>query len=149
MTIRYHYGHLSNELDKIQNLHTLSCLRNPLTEGSKGAQTTWPLIVAKTGQLKALNKCEILSEERWESELDYQITFGNEWKKIDRHQNPEKNRTNEEFLTAHPRYQLLCCKRKIKYANQHDQKILKINCPASGYDYSHCSFILCKMEIVY
>ena len=48
-----------NELDKLQSLHALSCSRNPLTQGSKEAQTTRQLIIAKIGQLKTLNKCEV------------------------------------------------------------------------------------------
>ncbi|XP_029787412.1 tubulin-specific chaperone E isoform X2 [Suricata suricatta] len=98
-----------NELDKLQSLHALSCLRNPLTEGdSGGAQTTRQFIIAKISQLKTLNKCEILSEERRGAELDYRKAFGNEWKKAGGHQDPDKNRPNEEFLAAHPRYHSLC-----------------------------------------
>ncbi|XP_007936661.1 tubulin-specific chaperone E [Orycteropus afer afer] len=98
-----------NELDKLQSLHSLSCLRNPLTEGNN-AETTRQLIIAKIGQLKTLNRCEVPPEERHGSELDYWKAFGNEWKKAGGHQDPEKNRPNEEFRAAHPRYQLLCLK---------------------------------------
>lgn len=48
-----------NELDKLPSLQALSCSRNPLTEGSKAAHTTRGLIIAKIGQLKTLNKCEV------------------------------------------------------------------------------------------
>ncbi|XP_047376556.1 tubulin-specific chaperone E isoform X4 [Sciurus carolinensis] len=143
-----------NELDKLQSLRALSCLRNPLTEGSKEAQTTRQLIIAKIGQLKTLNKCEILPEERRGAELDYRKAFGNEWKKAGGHQDPEKNRPNEEFLAAHPRYQLLCHKYgapedgelkvqqpfmlknqlltlKIKYPNHLEQKVLEKQLPGS------------------
>ncbi|KAM4813897.1 tubulin-specific chaperone E isoform X1 [Urocitellus parryii] len=143
-----------NELNKLQSLRALSCLRNPLTEGSKEAQTTRQLIIAKIGQLKTLNKCEILPEERRGAELDYRKAFGNEWKKAGGHQDPEKNRPNEEFLAAHPRYQLLCHKYgapedgelkvqqpfmlknqlltlKIKYPNQLEQKVLEKQLPGS------------------
>uniref|UniRef100_A0ABI7Z5K9 Tubulin-specific chaperone E n=1 Tax=Felis catus TaxID=9685 RepID=A0ABI7Z5K9_FELCA len=97
-----------NELDKLQSLRALSCVRNPLTEGGSGPQTTRQFIIAKIGQLKTLNKCEILPEERRGAELDYRKAFGNEWKKAGGHQDPDKNRPNEEFLAAHPRYQSLC-----------------------------------------
>ncbi|XP_034864387.1 tubulin-specific chaperone E isoform X3 [Mirounga leonina] len=143
-----------NELDKLQSLHALSCIRNPLTEGSKEAKTTRQLIIAKIGQLKTLNKCEILPEERRGAELDYRKAFGNEWKKAGGHQDPDKNRPHEEFLEAHPRYQLLCLKYgapedgelqtqqpfllknqlltlKIKYPNQVDQRVLEKQLPDS------------------
>ncbi|XP_060262711.1 tubulin-specific chaperone E isoform X1 [Ovis aries] len=97
-----------NELDKLQSLHALSCTRNPLTEGSKDAQTTRQFIIARIGQLRTLNKCAVEPEERRGAELDYRKAFGNEWKKAGGHQDPEKNRPNEEFLAAHPRYQALC-----------------------------------------
>uniref|UniRef100_A0A8D1SZ71 Tubulin-specific chaperone E n=1 Tax=Sus scrofa TaxID=9823 RepID=A0A8D1SZ71_PIG len=100
-----------NELDKLQSLHALSCARNPLTEeGSKDAQTTRQFIIAKIGQLRTLNKCVIQPEERRGAELDYRKAFGNEWKKAGGHQDPDKDRPNEEFLAAHPRYQSLCLK---------------------------------------
>uniref|UniRef100_A0A673TI65 Tubulin-specific chaperone E n=1 Tax=Suricata suricatta TaxID=37032 RepID=A0A673TI65_SURSU len=144
-----------NELDKLQSLHALSCLRNPLTEGdSGGAQTTRQFIIAKISQLKTLNKCEILSEERRGAELDYRKAFGNEWKKAGGHQDPDKNRPNEEFLAAHPRYHSLCLKYgapedgelqtqqpfllknqlltlQIKYPNQVDQKVTEKQLPDS------------------
>ncbi|XP_053460104.1 tubulin-specific chaperone E isoform X2 [Nycticebus coucang] len=143
-----------NELDKLPCLHALSCVRNPLTEGDKTTQTTRQLIIAKIGQLKTLNKCEILPEERHGAELDYRKAFGNEWRKAGGHQDPDKNRPNEEFLAAHPRYQLLCLKYgapedeelkkqqpfmlknhlltlKIKCPNQLDQKVLQKQLPDS------------------
>ncbi|XP_075851595.1 tubulin-specific chaperone E isoform X2 [Microcebus murinus] len=143
-----------NELDKLQSLHALSCIRNPLTEGDKAAQTTRQLIIAKIGQLRTLNKCEILPEERRGAELDYRKAFGNEWKKAGGHQDPDRNRPDEEFLAAHPRYQLLCLKYgapedgelkiqqpfmlknqlltlKIKCPNQLDQKVLEKQLPDS------------------
>lgn len=97
-----------NELDKLPSLKALSCVRNPLTEGEKEAETTRQLIIAKIGQLKILNRCEILPEERRGAELDYRKAFGSEWKKAGGHQDPDKNRPKAEFLEAHPRYQLLC-----------------------------------------
>lgn len=143
-----------NELDKLQSLHSLSCMRNPLTEEGKTSETTRQYIIAKIGQLKTLNKCEILPEERRGAELDYRKNFGNEWKKAGGHQNPEINRPNEEFLVAHPRYQLLCLKYgapedgelntpqpfllknklltlKIKYPNQLDQSDIERQLPDS------------------
>ncbi|XP_045639678.1 tubulin-specific chaperone E isoform X2 [Ursus americanus] len=143
-----------NELDKLPSLQALSCIRNPLTEGSKEAQTTRQLIIARIGQLKTLNKCEILPEERRGAELDYRKAFGNEWKAAGGHQDPDKNRPHEQFLAAHPRYQLLCLKYgapedgelklhqpfllknqlltlKIKYPNQVDQKVLEKQLPDS------------------
>ncbi|XP_059253262.1 tubulin-specific chaperone E isoform X1 [Mustela nigripes] len=97
-----------NELDKLPSLQALSCSRNPLTEGSKAAHTTRGLIIAKIGQLKTLNKCEIPPEERRGAELDYRKAFGNEWKAAGGHQDPDRNRPHAEFLAAHPRYQSLC-----------------------------------------
>ncbi|XP_051676688.1 tubulin-specific chaperone E isoform X2 [Oryctolagus cuniculus] len=102
-----------NELEKLQRLQALSCLRNPLTAASpdsKEAQTTRQLIIAKIGQLKTLNKCEVLPEERRGAELDYRKAFGSDWKKAGGHQDPDKNRPSEDFLAAHPRFQLLCLK---------------------------------------
>ncbi|EHB12609.1 Tubulin-specific chaperone E [Heterocephalus glaber] len=113
-----------NELDKLQSLHTLSCLRNPLNEGSRKAQVTRQFIIAKISQLKTLNRCEILPEERRGAELDYQKAFGNEWKKAGGHQDPDKNRPNEDFVAAHPRYQFLC----HKYGAPEDEE-LKIQQP--------------------
>ncbi|XP_007170829.1 tubulin-specific chaperone E isoform X1 [Balaenoptera acutorostrata] len=143
-----------NELDKLQSLHTLSCARNPLTESSKDAQTTRQFIIARIGQLRTLNKCAIQREERRGAELDYRKAFGNEWKKAGGHQDPDKNRPNEEFLAAHPRYQSLCLKYgapedgelkvqqpfllknqlltlKIKHPNQLDQKVIEKRLPES------------------
>ncbi|XP_001368852.2 tubulin-specific chaperone E isoform X1 [Monodelphis domestica] len=99
-----------NELDKLKSLQSLSCTHNPLTEGNKDLQTIRQLIIAKIGQLKILNKCEILPEERRGAELDYRKTFGSEWKKAGGHQDPDKNKPNNEFIIAHPRYQLFCLK---------------------------------------
>ncbi|XP_067567151.1 tubulin-specific chaperone E isoform X3 [Pseudorca crassidens] len=143
-----------NELDKLQSLHALSCTRNPLTESSKDAQTTRQFIIARIGQLRTLNKCAIQREERRGAELDYRKAFGNEWKKAGGHQDPDKNRPNEEFLAAHPRYQSLCLKYgapedgelkvqqpfllknqlltlKIKHPNQLDQKVIEKQLPES------------------
>uniref|UniRef100_A0A9L0RU93 Tubulin folding cofactor E n=1 Tax=Equus caballus TaxID=9796 RepID=A0A9L0RU93_HORSE len=143
-----------NELDKLQSLDTLSCVRNPLTAGSKDSQTTRQFIIARIGQLKTLDRCQILPEERRGAELDYRKAFGNEWKKAGGHQNPDKNRPNEEFLAAHPRYQFLCQKYgapedgelktqqpfilknqlltlKIRYPDQLDQKVLEKQLPDS------------------
>ncbi|XP_055002689.1 tubulin-specific chaperone E isoform X2 [Sorex araneus] len=140
-----------NELDKLQSLHSLSCMRNPLTEEGK-KESSRQLIIAKIGQLKTLNRCEILPEERRGAELDYRKNFGNEWKKAGGHQDPEKNRPSEEFLAAHPRYELLCLKYgapedgelktqqplllknqlltlKIKFPNQLDQKDIEKQLP--------------------
>lgn len=47
-----------NELDKLESLQALSCLRNPLTAGSR-AETTRQFIIAKIGQLEMLNKCQV------------------------------------------------------------------------------------------
>lgn len=129
-------------------------MRNPLTAGSKDSQTTRQFIIARIGQLKTLDRCQILPEERRGAELDYRKAFGNEWKKAGGHQNPDKNRPNEEFLAAHPRYQFLCQKYgapedgelktqqpfilknqlltlKIRYPDQLDQKVLEKQLPDS------------------
>lgn len=139
-----------NELDKLQSLQALSCARNPLTKGDKAEE----IIIAKIGQLKTLNRCQILPEERRSAELDYRKAFGNEWRKAGGHPDPDKNRPNAEFLSAHPRYQLLCCKYgapedeelktqqpfmlknqlltlKIKCSNQPEQQILEKQLPDS------------------
>ncbi|XP_003267329.1 tubulin-specific chaperone E isoform X1 [Nomascus leucogenys] len=143
-----------NELDKLPSLRALSCLRNPLTKENKEAETARLLIIASIGQLETLNKCEILPEERRRAELDYRKAFGNEWKQAGGHKDPDKNRLSEEFLIAHPRYQLLCLKYgapedwelktqqpfmlknqlltlKIKYPHQLDQKVLEKQLPGS------------------
>ncbi|XP_010620278.1 tubulin-specific chaperone E isoform X2 [Fukomys damarensis] len=143
-----------NELDKLQSLHTLSCQRNPLTEGNKKAQITRQFIIARISQLKTLNRCEILPEERRGAELDYQKAFGNEWIKAGGHQDPDKNRPNEDFVAAHPRYQFLCQKYgapedgelkiqqpcilknqlltlRIKCPNQLEQKVIEKQLPDS------------------
>lgn len=46
-----------NELDKLQSLQALSCARNPLTKGDKAEE----IIIAKIGQLKTLNRCQVNS----------------------------------------------------------------------------------------
>uniref|UniRef100_A0A8I5NDX5 Tubulin-specific chaperone E n=1 Tax=Papio anubis TaxID=9555 RepID=A0A8I5NDX5_PAPAN len=143
-----------NELDKLPSLRALSCLRNPLTKEDKEANMTRQLIIASIGQLKTLNKCEILPKERRTAELDYRKAFGNEWKQAGGHQDPDKNRLSEEFLRAHRRYQFLCLKYgapedwelktqqpfmlknqlltlKIKYPDQLDQKVLEKQLPGS------------------
>ncbi|ELK05100.1 tubulin-specific chaperone E [Pteropus alecto] len=127
-----------NELDKLESLQALSCLRNPLTAGSR-AETTRQFIIAKIGQLEMLNKCQILPEERRGAELDYRKAFGPEWRKAGGHQDPDRNRPSGEFRAAHPRYQLLC----LKYGAPEDGELktqqpfllknqlltLKIKCP--------------------
>nr|KAF6280054.1 tubulin folding cofactor E [Myotis myotis] len=127
-----------NELDKLQSLHSLSCLRNPLTVGSE-AKTHLQFIIAKIGQLRTLNRCEIRPEERRGAELDYRKAFGKEWKEAGGHQDPDQDRPSEAFLAAHPRYQALC----RKYGAPEDGELktqqpfllknqlltLKINCP--------------------
>ncbi|XP_048223673.1 tubulin-specific chaperone E [Perognathus longimembris pacificus] len=143
-----------NELEKLRRLHTLSCIRNPLTQGGKEAQTTRQFIIARLGQLQTLNKCQILPEERRGAELDYLKAFGQAWKKAGGHQDADKNRPDQEFLAAHPRYQLLCDKYgapedgevsvqqpfmlknqlltlKIKYPSQLEQKVLEKQLPDS------------------
>ncbi|XP_074846244.1 tubulin-specific chaperone E isoform X2 [Carettochelys insculpta] len=99
-----------NELDKLQCLQSLQCQNNPLMGTEKNLETVRQLIIAKIGQLKFLNKSEIFPDERKGAELDYRKLFGNEWLAAGGNQNPDKNRPNEEFLAAHPRYQLLCLK---------------------------------------
>lgn len=139
-----------NELDKLQSLQSLSCTRNPLCEVDKAED----IIIAKIAQLKTLNRCQIFPEERRGAELDYRRTFGIEWKRAGGHPDPDKNRPNAEFISAHPRYQLLCCKYgapedeelkteqpfmlknqlltlKIKCSNQHEQKVLEKQLPDS------------------
>ncbi|XP_077669558.1 tubulin-specific chaperone E isoform X2 [Eretmochelys imbricata] len=99
-----------NELDKLQCLQSLHCQNNPLMGTEKNPETVRQLIIAKIGQLKVLNKSEIFPDERKGAELDYRKMFGNDWITAGGNQNPDKDRPNEEFLAAHPRYQLLCLK---------------------------------------
>ncbi|XP_004578580.1 tubulin-specific chaperone E [Ochotona princeps] len=145
-----------NELDKLQSLHTLSCMRIPVVgvPDSKAAQTARQFIIAKIGQLKMLNRQEIEPGERHGAELDYRKAFGNDWKKAGGHQDPDKNRPSRDFIAAHPRYQLLCLKYgapedeelqtqqpfvikkqlltlKIKYLNEVGQQVLEKQLPDS------------------
>ncbi|KAF6073714.1 tubulin folding cofactor E [Phyllostomus discolor] len=62
-----------NELDKLQSLRSLSCRRNPLTEGN-GEQTAYRFIIAKIGQLQTLNKCQVSARARsfLDSRTNYQ-----------------------------------------------------------------------------
>ncbi|EDL32752.1 tubulin-specific chaperone e, isoform CRA_c [Mus musculus] len=131
-------------------LKTLSCTRNPLSKADKAEE----IIIAKIAQLRTLNRCQILPEERRGAELDYRKAFGNEWRKAGGHPDPDKNRPNAAFLSAHPRYQLLCCKYgapedeelktqqpfmlkkqlltlKIKCSNQPERQILEKQLPDS------------------
>lgn len=91
-------------------------------------------------------------EERPGAETDYQKALESEWKKAGGHQDPEKNRPNEEFLAAHPRCQSFYLKYgapedgdfktqqpfllkipattlTIKYPNHLNQKILEKQLP--------------------
>ncbi|KAM5235043.1 tubulin-specific chaperone E [Ctenodactylus gundi] len=143
-----------NELDKLPSLHSLSCLRNPLTEGASEAQTTRQYIIAKIGQLRTLNRCEVFPEERRGAELDYRKAFGREWRAAGGHQDPGLDMPSADFLAAHPRFQLLCRKYgppedgelrtlqpsvlknqlltlKIKCPNQDEQKVLERQLPDS------------------
>nr|KAF6302633.1 tubulin folding cofactor E [Pipistrellus kuhlii] len=127
-----------DELDKLRSLHSLSCLRNPLTVGS-AARTSLQFIIAKIGQLRTLNRCEVRPEERRGAELDYRKAFGKEWKAAGGHQDPGQDRPSAAFLAAHPRYQALC----RKYGAPEDGELktqqpfllknqlltLKISCP--------------------
>ncbi|XP_060609833.2 geranylgeranyl pyrophosphate synthase isoform X1 [Anolis sagrei] len=97
-----------NELDKLQSLHSLDCRNNPLMETDKNMETVKQLLIAKIGQLKFLNKSEIFPEERRGAELDYRKKYGIDWLKAGGNQDPNKNNPSEEFLSAHPRFQVLC-----------------------------------------
>ncbi|XP_036091496.1 tubulin-specific chaperone E isoform X3 [Rousettus aegyptiacus] len=142
-----------NELDKLESLQALSCLRNPLTAGSR-ADSTRQFIIARVAQLQVLNKCQILPEERRGAELDYRKAFGGEWRKAGGHQDPDQNRPSAEFRAAHPRYQSLCLRYgapedgelktqqpfllknqlltlKIKCPHQLDQKVIEKQLPES------------------
>ncbi|XP_061480528.1 tubulin-specific chaperone E [Rhineura floridana] len=99
-----------NELDKLQKLQSFDCRNNPLMDIDKNIETVKQLIIAKIGQLKLLNKSEIFPDERRGAELDYRKKYGIEWLKAGGNQDPNKNNTSEEFLAAHPRFQLLCDK---------------------------------------
>ncbi|KAJ6664663.1 hypothetical protein lerEdw1_006236 [Lerista edwardsae] len=99
-----------NELDKLQKLESFDCRNNPLMDSDKNAETVKQLIIAKIGQLTFLNKCQIFPEERKGAELDYRKKYGIDWLKAGGNQDPDKNSPNEEFLAAHPRFQLFCDK---------------------------------------
>lgn len=51
---------------------------------------------------------QITPEERKGAELDYRKKYGLDWLKAGGNQDPNKNNPSEEFLAAHPRFQLLC-----------------------------------------
>ncbi|XP_053567052.1 tubulin-specific chaperone E isoform X2 [Bombina bombina] len=93
-----------NELNKLESLQSLNCQNNPLMESAKNPETVRQLIIAKIAKLKVLNRIEILAQERKGAELDYRKMFGNDWLKAGGSQNPDLNKPNVEFLTAHPRY---------------------------------------------
>ncbi|KFV02470.1 Tubulin-specific chaperone E, partial [Pterocles gutturalis] len=99
-----------NELDKLPSLRSLQCHNNPVMDTEKNPETLRQLIIAKISQLEVLNKSEIPPAERKGAELDYRKIFGNDWLAAGGHWNPEKNKPNEEFLAAHPRYPALCLK---------------------------------------
>uniref|UniRef100_A0A8D0FGU4 Tubulin-specific chaperone E n=1 Tax=Strix occidentalis caurina TaxID=311401 RepID=A0A8D0FGU4_STROC len=99
-----------NELDKLPSLQSLQCHNNPFMDTEKNPETLRQLIIAKIGQLKVLNKSEILPAERKGAELDYRKIFGSDWLAAGGNWNPEKNKPSEEFLAAHPRYLSLCLK---------------------------------------
>uniref|UniRef100_A0A8D0KW61 Tubulin-specific chaperone E n=1 Tax=Strix occidentalis caurina TaxID=311401 RepID=A0A8D0KW61_STROC len=104
-----------NELDKLPSLQSLQCHNNPFMDTEKNPETLRQLIIAKIGQLKVLNKSEILPAERKGAELDYRKIFGSDWLAAGGNWNPEKNKPSEEFLAAHPRYLSLCLS-KSKYS---------------------------------
>lgn len=51
---------------------------------------------------------QVFPEERKGAELDYRKKYGIDWLKAGGNQDPDKNNPNEEFLAAHPRFQLFC-----------------------------------------
>ncbi|XP_062980427.1 tubulin-specific chaperone E [Elgaria multicarinata webbii] len=97
-----------SELDKLQKLQSLDCRNNPIMDTDENKETVKQLIIAKIGQLKFLNKSEIFPNERKGAELDYRKKYGVDWLKAGGNQDPNKNHPSEEFLAAHPRFQLLC-----------------------------------------
>ncbi|XP_066473109.1 tubulin-specific chaperone E isoform X2 [Tiliqua scincoides] len=99
-----------NELDKLQKLESFDCRNNPLMDSDKNTETVKQLIIAKIGRLAFINKCQIFPEERKGAELDYRKKYGIDWLKAGGNQDSSKNNPNEEFLAAHPRFQLLCDK---------------------------------------
>ncbi|XP_044275976.1 tubulin-specific chaperone E isoform X1 [Varanus komodoensis] len=110
-----------NELDKLQRLQSLDCRNNPVMDTEENRETVKQLIIAKIGQLKFLNKSEIFPEERKGAELDYRKKYGLDWLKAGGNQDPNKNHPSEEFLAAHPRFQLLC----EKYGAPEDGELKK------------------------
>ncbi|KAG9266994.1 tubulin-specific chaperone E [Astyanax mexicanus] len=93
-----------SELEKLKSLVQLSCLRNPLMDLEKNRETTHQLLIACISQLKIVNRCEVLQEERRGAELDYCKKYGRAWLQAGGHRDPEKNHPSAEFLAEHPRY---------------------------------------------
>uniref|UniRef100_A0A8D0HGZ2 Tubulin-specific chaperone E n=1 Tax=Sphenodon punctatus TaxID=8508 RepID=A0A8D0HGZ2_SPHPU len=120
------------ELDKLQRLQSLMCKNNPLMDTEKNSETLRQLIIAKIDQLTFLDKSEIFPEERKGAELDYRKTFGLDWRAAGGNQNPDKNKPNNEFLAAHPRYQLLCLTLTIKCPDKPDQKPIEKKLPGKN-----------------
>ncbi|XP_072354601.1 tubulin-specific chaperone E isoform X2 [Scyliorhinus torazame] len=96
-----------NELNKLQSLEQLKFSHYAMVEHEKNAKTVRQLIIAKLGHLNVLNRTEISADERKGAELDYRKRFGKDWMKAGGHQDPEKNRPDQEFCAEHPRYQAL------------------------------------------
>uniref|UniRef100_A0A4W3I7S2 Tubulin-specific chaperone E n=1 Tax=Callorhinchus milii TaxID=7868 RepID=A0A4W3I7S2_CALMI len=128
-----------NELDKLQTLDQLKFGDYEMVESEESPQTVRQFIIAKVGQLKMLNRSEISSDERKGAELDYRKRYGTDWLKAGGHQDPEKNKPNQEFLAEHPRYHILIQKygapedaelKQKKFFALKDQLLaLTIKCP--------------------
>ncbi|XP_042314489.1 tubulin-specific chaperone E [Sceloporus undulatus] len=128
-----------NELDKLQRLQSLDCRNNPLMDTDKNVETVKQLLIAKIGQLKFLNKSQIFPEERRGAELDYRKKYGIDWLKAGGNQDPNKNNPSEEFLAAHPRFQVLCekygapedgeLKREQPFSLKNQLLMLTFKCP--------------------
>lgn len=89
-----------NELNRLQALEDLRCVKNPILETENEA-TRFQIIVARIANLKVFNGSEIKAESRRGAEYDYIKLYGLEWLKVKNTE--EKN----AFLKLHNRYQEL------------------------------------------
>ncbi|KAJ8925192.1 hypothetical protein NQ315_001378 [Exocentrus adspersus] len=91
------------ELNKLQKLEYLRCVRNPVLEPEKW-DTSRQLIIAKLEHLKVLNGTTITSDERRGAEYDYVKKYALEWLRV------KDTSEQEYFLLEHSRYLELIAK---------------------------------------
>uniref|UniRef100_A0A2C9LD34 Tubulin-specific chaperone E n=1 Tax=Biomphalaria glabrata TaxID=6526 RepID=A0A2C9LD34_BIOGL len=98
-----------NELNKLLHLEELEVADNPILR-TFTYDTVRQLFVAKIGSLKLISRTPISFEERKGAEIDYLKRFGTEWKLAGGNSDKLKNNPNNEFITNHPRYQIIADK---------------------------------------